>query len=178
VALSLYLGGPTFRARPVPYVVALAVAWLGVALAATLGGVTRGRSMLGRPAFVHFLVAAVTPVALLATALLTSTAWPETQDDHPVAAAHAICVAVTLVCALGPLGAFAVLRRHSDPVAPRLTGAAIGAASGGWGAVVIELHCTHASTVHVLLGHVLPVVLLTLIGVLVGDRVVALRGAA
>jgi hypothetical protein len=60
-------------------------------------------------------------------------------------------------------------------VAPRLTGAAIGAASGAWGALAIELHCGHASPGHIVLGHLFPVVMLTLVGVLIGDGVVAIR---
>jgi hypothetical protein len=63
-------------------------------------------------------------------------------------------------------------------VAPRLTGAAIGAASGAWGALAIQLHCAHTSPTHVVLGHILPVVALTLVGVVLGDRVVAVRAGS
>jgi hypothetical protein len=40
---------------------------------------------------------------------------------------------VGLVGRAGPLIAFARLRRASDPVSPRPTGAALGAAAGAWG---------------------------------------------
>jgi hypothetical protein len=175
LAIAVLPAGHGAGARPVAYVTTLAAAWLAVGLTATWEGVARGRSMLGRPPLVRLLVAVLTPAALLFTALVAGLAWPETRNDDASATAHVACVAVTLLCALGPLAAFALVRRHSDPVAPRLTGASIGAASGAWGALAIELHCGHASPTHILLGHVLPVAFLTLVGVLVGDRVVAMR---
>jgi hypothetical protein len=175
LAISLSPGWSRAGGRPAAYVVTLAAAWFAVGLAATWAGVTRGRSMLGRPAVWRVLVAALTPAALVATALVTALAWPQARDDGASAVAHVVCVAVAMVCALGPLLAFASVRRASDPVAPRLTGAAIGAAAGAWGALFIELHCAHTSASHIVLGHVLPVVLLTLLGALVGGRVLAIR---
>jgi hypothetical protein len=175
LVISLSLGCPRQGGRPAAYVATLASAWLGVGVAATWAGVSRGRSMLGRSAGWRVLVATLTPAALLATALVTALAWPHTLEDHAGAAAQVVCVTVAMVCALGPLAAFAIVRRNSDPVAPRLTGAAIGAASGAWGALFVELHCAHTSMSHIVLGHVLPVAFLTLLGVLVGGRVVAVR---
>jgi hypothetical protein len=175
VVLSLCLGGPSTGGRPVAYVATLAMAWLTLGLAATWGGVSRGRSMLGRSASTRFAIAVLTPAALLATSLVAAMVWPQTLVDDATMNSHVVCVVFTLLCALGPLAAFAVIRRRSDPVAPRLTGAAIGVASGAWGALAIEMHCGHASPAHIVLGHVLPVVMLTLVGVLVGDRVVAIH---
>ena len=177
VALSVCLGGPHSGARPWSYVVLLALAWLAVGIAATWGGVARGQSMLGRPAAMRLAVATLTPAALLATSMVAALAWPQTMADDATMTTHVVCVVFTVLCALGPLAAFAFVRRRSDPVAPRLTGAAIGAASGAWAALAIELHCSHASPSHIVLGHVLPVVMLTLLGVLVGDGVVAIRAA-
>lgn len=175
VAISLYLGWPSSGGRPFAYVATLAVAWLAVGLAATWGGVSRGQSMLGRSTAVRIVVATLTPAALLATSLVAALAWPQTLHDDATMGSHLVCVVFTLLCALGPLAAFAIVRRRSDPVAPRLTGAAIGAASGAWGALAIELHCGHASPTHIVLGHLLPVVMLTLVGVVIGDGVVAIR---
>jgi hypothetical protein len=171
--ISLYLGGPG-ASLPPGYTALLGAAWLLVGVVATWEGVARGRSMLGRPAIVRVLVAVLTPVALLATAMGAAMAWPETLATRTTVEANVVCVVFTLLFALGPLAAFAVVRRRSDPVAPRLTGAAIGAASGAWGALGIEMHCGHASATHILLGHIAPVVLLTVLGVLIGYWMVAL----
>ena len=174
VAVSVYLGGPGSD-LPLGHTILLGTAWLLVSVAATWEGVARGRSMLGRPTLVRALVAGATPLALLVTALLVALAWPETLAIPAGMGEHTICVVFTLLFALGPLVAFAVVRRRSDPIAPRLTGASLGAASGAWGALAVELHCGHASAMHILLGHVAPVVLLTVLGAVVGDQVVAVR---
>lgn len=131
--------------------------------------------MLGRSATVRLVVATLTPAALLATWLVAALTWPQTLYDHATVGDHIVCVVFTLLLAVGPLVAFAIVRRRSDPVAPRLTGAAIGAASGAWGALGIELHCSHASPGHILLGHVLPVAFLTVVGALIGGTVLAIR---
>jgi hypothetical protein len=175
VALSIWAHGPDVGGRPCGYVVALAAAWLLVSALATWGGVLRGSSMLGRPASWRLLVATLTPAALLATALVAALVWPQTMVDDARPRDHVVCIVFTFLCAVGPLVAFALVRRRSDPVAPRLTGAAIGAAAGAWGALSIELHCGHASPEHVLLGHLMPVALLALVGILVGHLFVAIR---
>ena len=73
------------------------------------------------------------------------------------------------------LAAFLFLRRGSDPVHPRASGAALGAAAGAWASVLIHLHCPVAATDHVLLGHLAPVLFLSLAGVLVGRRLLGVR---
>jgi hypothetical protein len=175
VVLSLLAHGPRAAGRPCGYVVALSIAWLMVSALATWGGVLRGTSMLGRPPSWRLVVATLTPVALLVTAMLAALLWPQTIIDDAGPRAHIGCIVFTSMCAVGPLVAFALIRRRSDPVAPRLTGAAIGAAAGAWGALSVELHCGHASPGHVILGHLMPVALLALVGVVVGHLVVAIR---
>ncbi|MGD0524982.1 MAG: NrsF family protein [Polyangiaceae bacterium] len=175
VAVSFYLGWPSAANRPASYVGCLAAAWLAVGLFATWGGVARGQSMLGRPTALRLGVVLLTPALLLTTAMVGALAWPGTLADDATMGNHLVCDAFALLCALGPLVAFAVVRRGSDPVAPRLTGAAIGAASGAWGALAIHLHCAHTSPTHVVFGHILPVAVLALVGVVIGDRVVAVR---
>jgi hypothetical protein len=56
-----------------------------------------------------------------------------------------------------------------------VTGAALGVAAGAWGAVLIDLHCEMTDPLHVLLGHMLPVVLLAITGTLVARSVLAIR---
>lgn len=77
--------------------------------------------------------------------------------------------------AVGPFVAFAVLRRGSDPRRPWLTGAAIGTAAGAWGAAILPLICGFTAPRHMLIGHLLPVVLMAAVGVVLGERLVAVR---
>jgi hypothetical protein len=179
VACAATIGGPAVAPRPVGYFALVAAAWAAIAVVASWGAIGRGRSMLGRPTAQKIAIAMVTPIALIAVAAAGSAAWPQTIDGRSGLVAHAICAALTFLFALGPLVAFALVNRGSDPIAPSLTGAALGAAAGAWGAVGIELFCTRATPVHVFLGHVVPVAVLVAVGALLGQRlmrVVAVRG--
>jgi hypothetical protein len=150
----LSIGGPGVYGRPATYTLVLAALWALVGAVGAWAGVSRGPSMLGRPATWRVLVVILAPLALME------------------------CIEFTTLMSLGPLIAFTFLRRGSDPVAPRLTGAAIGTVSGAIGAVCIELRCSHATLFHVTAGHVLPVVMLAVLGALVAGRVVAVRAPA
>jgi hypothetical protein len=163
--------------RPPGCILSLELLWLSLAVAATWMGVNRGGSMLGRPRAWRLGVAALTPAAMVAAWLPVAFAWPQTLQDASGLRAHVICLAMTIVLAAGPLVAFVRLRRASDPVSPRVTGAALGAAAGVWGDAAHVLICGYTAPAHILIGHILPVLLLTGVGVVLGDRVVALRGA-
>jgi hypothetical protein len=174
-ALGVVAGRLDRGERPLGYIAALVAAWLMLAAAATWAGVGRGRSMLGRSAAWRFSAAVLTPAAMLTTWLALALAWPETLQNAFGERPHTLCAVATLFFATGPLVAFAVVRRGSDPVTPRLTGAAIGAAAGAWGAVAVQMFCGFTAPVHVVLGHVLPVALLSAAGAMLGDRVLAVR---
>lgn len=175
LGVAAWLGGPGTRGRPLGYCVLVAASWTALAALVTWAGVTRGRSMLGRPPAWRVVVAALTPAVLLAAALAAGLMWPATLEGPAPMAANLWCDLFTTLFALGPLVAFTVVRRRSDPLAPRLSGAALGAAAGAWGALGMALHCGNTTPAHVVLGHLLPVAVLTLVGMLVGDRVVAVR---
>jgi hypothetical protein len=173
----LSIGGPGVYGRPATYTLVLAALWALVCAVGAWAGVSRGPSMLGRPATWRVLVVILAPLALILTAQLAGALWPPPfllADTGK----HLECIEFTTLMALGPLIAFMFLRRGSDPVAPRLTGAAIGTVSGAIGAVCIELRCSHATLFHVAAGHVLPVVMLAVLGALVAGRVVAVRAPA
>jgi hypothetical protein len=170
-----YIGGPKPDGRPVGYFLVMAALWAGVVFASTWAGVARGRSMLGRPTSVRVVVAALTPAALVLTALAAGLLWPATIAEPSTMGDHVFCIELGSLMAIGPLVAFALLRRGSDPVAPRLTGAALGAVAGAWGGFFIELRCGHASVEHVVLGHVVPVAVMTLLGALIAGSVISVR---
>lgn len=159
---------PGLGGRPPGYVGSLTLAWLLIGVAATWAGVTRGRSMLGRPVAWRVAVAVATPVALLAASLACGMVWPSAPGDDPGIGPHLVCLFTTIGLALGPFALFFALRGANDPVRPHLTGAAIAAAAGAWGALGIELHCAITVPCHVLVGHVLPVALLGVAGMTAG----------
>ncbi len=161
--------------RPLGCILSLELLWVSLAVAATWAGVNRGTSMLGRRPALRFAVAALTPAAMLAAWLPVAFAWPQTLHDTSGLRSHVICIVMTMTLAAGPLIAFIRLRRASDPVSPRVTGAAIGAAAGAWGDAAHVLICGYTAPAHILIGHILPIALLTGMGVFLGGRVVALR---
>jgi hypothetical protein len=176
VMLLLFAGrGLRMHERPPGYVLALALCWVPIAVVATWAGVTSGRSMLGRPLAWRVAVIALTPVAMMATWFGVALAWPQMFHDHSTFQRIEICNGGTLLFALGPFVSFLALRRRTDPVSPRLTGAAIGTAAAAWAAVVLHLMCGYTSLDHMLFGHVLPVSILAGVGALLAARTVAIR---
>ena len=175
VLVLAYIGGPQPDGRPVAYFLTIAALWTGVVLVASWAGIGRGRSMLGRAPSVRVIVAALTPAALVVVTLLAGLCWPATITEPSTIHDHLLCIELGSLMAIGPLVAFAFVRRDSDPVAPRLTGAALGAVAGAWGGLFIELRCGHCSVEHVVLGHVVPVVVFALAGALIAGSVISVR---
>jgi hypothetical protein len=178
LALSLKLGMPPAQVRA-PLSIALVAGGAALfAVVATWLAASRGGSMLGRSRASLVAIAALLPVALLAWCVLGSAALGEPQLPGESMTVHALCFVFTTLFALGPLVAFAYLRRGSDPVHPRALGAALGASAGAWGTMLINVHCAFTSATHVTLGHVLPVAALAAVGALVGGRLFGVRSDA
>jgi hypothetical protein len=159
---------------PRAFLFACAAGWSIVALATTLVGLARGPMMLGRPTRVLVVVAAALPVLVLGW-VLAMIAWMKPPCEAPPMYEHAVCFAIGIGFAIAPLAAMLWVRRGTDPVHPGATGAALGAASGAWGGLLIHLHCPYADPLHMVLGHVLPIAVLAGIGVLLGRRVLGIR---
>jgi hypothetical protein len=162
--------------RPLGFVVLNVVGWALLAAAATWGTFGRGRSMLGRPQAWLLAVAVATPVALLAVVCAGYAPWPAAASIDGTPLGDFICFAAVVVLALGPLLAFMVARRRSDPIHPALTGGALGVAAGSWGSFALAIHCPVTSLRHILSAHVAPVALVALVGALVGAKLLALKG--
>ena len=161
--------------RPPGYIAMVAGGWALLAAAATWGALGRGASMLGRPRSWLLAIALLLPLALLGVALAGYVPWPSAMAIDCARFGHFICFDLSSAMSIGPLVAFAVARRGTDPIHPALTGAALGGASGSWGAVALALHCPVTSVAHVAFGHVLPVIFFATLGALIGARVVAVR---
>jgi hypothetical protein len=156
-------------------VVAVFFAWLPIAVLATWAGVSRGGSMLGRPRGWLLGVVALTPAAMMGAWAAVALAWPSAMGITATGGQHVVCDVVSVVLSLGPLVAFGALRRGSDPVSPRLTGAAIATAAAAWAAMVHELMCMFSSPFHILVGHVAPILGVALLGAVFTARTVAVR---
>jgi hypothetical protein len=169
-----FVGGADLTTRPPAFLATTLIGWGVLAIAATWGGATRGRSMLGRSAPVLGLVALATGPAFLAWMIVGTMLWPGALGFTPTPRLHVACFAATLAMALGPLVALAIVRRGGDPRHPRASGAALGAVAGAWAGLMIDLHCPVSDALHVTLGHVVPIVALAAVGAILGKRVLGL----
>jgi hypothetical protein len=123
----------------------------------------RGRSMLGPRPSVVLAAALATPIVLIAWMHAFHGTYPE-----PFARVGWRCLAYNLMMATPPLGSLLVLRRGGEPRSPWALGAAVGAVSGAWAGVLVDLWCPLTNLRHLLVGHVLPLGLLIAAGALIG----------
>lgn len=171
VALFMGMGGVSRGTRPVE-MVAFTVGFGLVAVAVLTRLSSRsggGRSMLGRPRGA-LLAAVVGSAPLLAiVAVLAAMLWPESAAaDHAEGGVHLACGAMSVLQGALPLIALMVPRRGTDPVHPAVTGAALGMTAGAWTVVMAYLRCPHTGAVHCVLAHVVPTLILTALGALLG----------
>jgi hypothetical protein len=153
---------------------ATTLGWAAVAGLSMWGALARGDSALGRPRAALLAIAVATPASLFAFMFGLAFTHPEVTTLHPERLGLK-CFALTVAAAAFPLIALAVARRGSDPIHPVATGAALGAACGASSGVMVEMWCPVAAPAHVVLGHILPIVVLSLLGAVLGARFIAMR---
>lgn len=168
-------GGFEKGARPLSLVVFTAGIFCIAATILTGVSYGRSRSMLGRPRRVLVVACAAALPLLVAIALGVSLLWSDPLADVVRTRMHVGCGLLTAVDGLAPLLALALLRRESDPVHPALTGAALGAAAGGWTATLAYLRCPHVEATHCIVAHVLPTLVLIAAGALLGRALLGIR---
>lgn len=172
IALAIFAeaGGIRTSGRPGLLIVWTCVGWIVAASAAAALGVARGRSMLGRSTRALVLLILALPLALLAWKIGVSALFgPQMTVPWPGRPGFR-CLGLSLAMAAPLLVAFVVMRRRSDPVHPGLAGAVLGITAGVAAGSLVDLWCPVAYLPHVLLGHILPLVLVALVGAWVGRR--------
>jgi hypothetical protein len=150
------------------------ISWSGVAAVSVWGVLGHARGTNWRPRSVLLLVAAGTPGVLFALMFALAVARPEVTAIHPERLGLK-CLGLTLAAAVFPLVSLLYVRRASDPVHPALTGAALGSACGASAGIMVELWCPVAAPAHVAFGHVLPIIVLALLGSGIGARMLRVR---
>ena len=173
-ALFFAMGGFARGTRPLELIAFTAGIGFFAALVLTRVS-TGGGSMLGRPRAV-LLVACIVAAPLLACAALGSNMiWPSFGDEAVSGHAHVACAAITLLQGALPLLVLLLPRQGTDPVHPAITGAALGMTAGAWTAMMAYLRCPHVPATHCIVAHVLPTLVLTALGALVGRFLLRLR---
>ena len=145
---------------------------VGLTLSATLIALGRGERGLGAGVVALSLVAAlVTPVY----AVLTLADPLEVSRAAAASLANLSpwglrCLTVSAAVGLLVLLTFTAALRRSAPVASRLRGAAVGAAAGAWAGLSVFVFCPAVELRHLLVGHVLPIAVFTLVGLMAIPR--------
>jgi hypothetical protein len=80
------------------------------------------------------------------------------------------CALIAAIVGLGAMAAFTAALRRAVPVASRLRGAVLGAAAGAWAGLAVFAFCPSGDHQHLLAGHLLPIIALTLIGAVATPR--------
>jgi hypothetical protein len=170
LAVGLYLA-----ARSTPYLLLVLFLLIGLTLAATFVAISRGRRGLGSGMLsllaVVGLVAPVYAALVLVSPVHTAGANPVPVFISPWGGR---CLAISALVGGSVLASFTVALRRSVPVASRFRGGTLGAAAGAWAGLSTFVFCPSGDLHHLLVGHVLPVVALTLVGFIAIPRVLHL----
>jgi hypothetical protein len=136
-------------------------------LASTFVAVSRGRRGFGPSAAVLAIgVALVAPVYALLTAV-----QPIHMNDAAIAGVTispwgARCALIAGVIGITAMASFTAALRRAVPVASGLRGVAVGAAAGAWAGLAVFMFCPSGDPQHLIVGHLAPIVVLTLMGAL------------
>lgn len=169
ISIFLAMGGVRAGPRPLLLVLETAFGSALLALIVATAGFGRGRSMMGRPRSWLVSIVLVTPLALLAWRMLTSSQYPYMMQAW-AARPGLRCFLLSCGMSAVPLVGVLWIRRHTTPANPRLTAASYAAAVGAAVWVLVDLWCPVGYVPHLLLGHVLPMALLMLLSASFGKR--------
>lgn len=156
--------------RPLRFTLFIGGGMLVLAAIASRSTLFRSMAMAKRPAALAWIVCSVVPLITL----LWLGAWHGYYAE-PFQRVGYRCVGLGSATGAILLAVTLYLQRHTMPRSSFAMGAALGAASAAWSAIFVVLWCPLTNAPHVCVGHVLPVFVITLLGALVGTKVLALR---
>ena len=168
VALFVGMGGMSPGTRPVEMIAFTVGFGLVAAAVLTRLSSTAPHSMLGRPRAVLLTAVVLTAPLLAVIAFCAAIAWPGSAAEHVDGSTNLACGGLTILQGALPLIALLLPRRGTDPVHPAVTGAALGMTAGAWTVVMAYLRCPHAAAMHCVLAHVVPTLILTAFGAVLG----------
>lgn len=175
VSLFIGTGGMAPGTRPVE-MIAFTVGF-GLVAAAVLTRLSSGQqgSMLGRSRPLLLTAIVATAPVLAIVAVCATMVWPQAADEHVDSGAHLACGAISVLQGALPLLALLLPKRGTDPVHPAITGAALGMTAGAWTVVMAYLRCPHGAAMHCIIAHVVPTLILTALGAVLGWLLLRVR---
>lgn len=182
VGLFLALGGPrpgghnhtgSSVARPGSLMLITSLGSAALLALALWGLSGRGGSMLGRRRAWLVALSALVVVSLVIWKVIASSQFPDMSQPWPARRGYR-CLGLSLLLGVWPLAALSFARAGSDAIHARATGAALGVTAGVCAWLLVDLWCPVAYFPHLVLGHVLPIIVLALLGAWIGDRWIAM----
>ena len=152
------------------------LAFVGVALvllmlATTTAALWRGRSGLGANTAILLAIAATTaPLYALFSLSLPVHEAVLTIGSVSVSPVGARCFVIASLVGAIVLGCFAAAMRAAAPAGTRLRSTVLGSAAGAWAGLAVFVFCPSGDSLHLLIGHVVPVVAFTVLGAVVLPR--------
>jgi len=143
-----------------------------VAGSATAIALGRGGTMLGRSRRWLIATTVLAPLLLLGWKLGWSALFGN-LDESPHLGYRCLVMSVSMGAI--PVLLLAMTRKGEDPRHPGLLGAAIGVAVGACAWVLVDLWCPVAGIWHLLRGHVLPILVLGIVGAALGSTMLGVR---
>jgi hypothetical protein len=140
----------------------------GLAVASTLCASSQGRDGLGIGSISLLSIAALVAPAYAALTVLRPLHSGAADDVALTGVAISPwglrCLIVATVVSVPALVILGTALRRAAAVSSRLRGAALGAAAGAWGGLAVFVFCPSGNLQHLLVGHVLPIAIFTLLG--------------
>jgi hypothetical protein len=169
-----YASGLEVALPAAPYLLQVLPLLVALTLVATFIAMWRGRNGLGSGAISLYLASTLV-APIYAVLVLVSPVQMHTDEaalaDVAISRWGLRCLVISAVVGLLVLTTFTVALRRSIPTANGLRGAAIGAAAGSWAGLSVFVFCPSGDLLHILIGHVFPIVALTLLGMVSIPRI-------
>jgi hypothetical protein len=168
-----YASGLQVAVPSAPQLVQVLLLLVVLTSVATLIAMWRGRSGLGSGAISLYLASMLVAPLYAALVLVNPVHMPIDEavaSDVMISRWGLRCLVISAVVGLAVLTAFTLALRRSIPTASGLRGAAIGTAAGAWAGLSVFIFCPSGDLLHILIGHILPIVALTLVGLIAIPR--------
>ena len=169
-----YASGLEVEIPSAPYLLQVLLFLVALTFVATLIAMWRGRSGLGSGAISLYLASGLV-APIYAALVLVSPVHMHTHEavlsDVTISRWGLRCFVISAIVGLPVLATFTVALRRSIPTASGLRGAAIGTAAGAWAGLSVFIFCPSGDLLHMLVGHILPIVAFTLVGIVAIPRI-------
>jgi Negative regulator of sigma F len=171
VVYGSYAAGLSIDAPSSSHLPLVLLSLIGLTTLATCLSIWRGKRGFGAAAVILAIVSALVAPIYAALVLVNPVhGYMPAPDSVTVSPWGARCLFIASLVGLLVLAGFAAALRRSVPTASVLRGAALGAAAGAWAGLAVFVFCPEGEQPHLLVGHVLPILGLTLLGLMLMPR--------